>query len=69
MLNFFNGTKKRLVGIKHRQEQKHRELDREVCAAFSQGNTSLQDGNYFTPEDVDALQTEMAEYFRGRKKQ
>jgi hypothetical protein len=48
----------------HRQQER---LEREVCSAFARGNISLQNGDYFTPDDMDILQSELAEYFLQHK--
>ena len=37
--------------------------EREICAAVARGNASLQRGEYFTPDDTEAIKKELVDYF------
>ena len=37
--------------------------EREICAATSRGSISLQKGEYFTPDDTEAIKKELVDYF------
>jgi hypothetical protein len=64
MFSFFKKRQETLLKrIETIQQQRVKQLDREVCAKFARGNISLQNGNYFTPEDIDRLQQELVDYF------
>ena len=59
----------KLKEIERRQACNAARLEREVCATFARGNISLQQGNYITSQDMDAVQKDLAEYFlKDRKK-
>ena len=42
--------------------------ERDICASLARGNVSLQNGDYFTDEDLDALQKELVDYFLKNRK-
>ncbi|GHT22439.1 hypothetical protein FACS189419_05000 [Planctomycetales bacterium] len=67
MFGFLRLSQKRLNEIKRQQRIDNRKRKRDVCAAVSCGNISLQNGQYITADDMDALQDELERYnFRGR---
>ena len=38
--------------------------EREICAATAHGSSTLQIGEYFTPDDTEKLKKELIDYFQ-----
>lgn len=63
MLTYERTKQNVLKQIEARQKAAAYMREREICAATARGNISLQWGEYFTPEDTEALKNELVDYY------